>query len=318
MTTSTVYGIDVASAFFDVACHGSTDVQRHTNQPKAIKAWLKTLTPGAVIALEATGTYHLAIADLAQAAGFTVYVLNPHDIAHYRRGVGTRAKTDRVDAQLIARYASREQADLHPYVPASDSHRRVMRLLHRRAQLVKVQTALRLSATEMTDLQAATLNIVKQIKNLLARIDRQMLTMVRQETETHTRIQRLQAIEGIGALTATALTLSYQRHPFAGVDAFVAYLGMDPRPRESGKSQGQRKLSKRGDGELRRLLYCAAQSATRTPLWQPYYQEQRNKGRFHVEAIMILARRLVKTAFALLSKGIEFNPELVKRPCLIP
>ena len=167
MATSPIIGIDIAAEHFDVAQHGSTTVQRHSNQTRAIKAWLKTVPVGARIALEATGTYHLLVADLAHAAGFTVYVLNPQGIANYRKSVGTRAKTDRVDAQLIARYLAREHEDLHPYEPAPDSHRRVMRLLHRRAQLVKTQVALRLSAGEMTDLKAATLKIVEQIESLL-------------------------------------------------------------------------------------------------------------------------------------------------------
>jgi transposase len=312
MTTSSVIGVDIASEHFDVAYHGSTVVLRYANQAKAIKTWLKTVPVGASIAVEATGTYHLLVADLAHAAGFTVYVLNPQDVANYRKSIGTRAKTDRIDAQLIARYIAREHQDLHPYVPAPDSHRRVMRLLHRRAQLVKTQIALRLSASEMTDLKAATLAIVAQIEALLQRIDRKIRAVVKAEAATAHQVRHLQSINGIGPLTATALTLTYQRHPFTGVEAFIAFLGLDPRARESGKYQGRRSLSKRGDGEIRRLLFCAAQSATRTSLWRPFYEAQRVRGRHHVEAIMILARRLVKVAFALLRHDCEFRPELVK------
>lgn len=318
MTTSTVIGIDIASEHFDAASHGGTQVQRHANQTRAIKAWLKTIPANAVVAVEATGTYHLLLADTAYAAGFTVYVLNPQDVAHYRKSIGVRAKTDRVDAQLIARYVARERDDLHPYIPAPDSHRRIMRLLHRRAQLVKTQIALQLSASEMTDLKAATLKIVDQIETLLRRIDRQVQTMVKVETATATQVRHLQTINGIGPLTATALTLTYQRHSFSGVEAFIAFLGLDPRARASGKYQGRSSLSKRGDGEIRRLLYCAAQSATRTTLWRPFYEAQRARGRHHVEAIVILARRLVKIAFALLRHDCEFKPELVKMACATP
>lgn len=318
MTTSSVIGVDIASEHFDAAHHGSTAVQRHVNEARAIKAWLKTVPAGAMIAVEATGTYHLLMADLAHTAGFRVYVLNPQDVANYRKSVGTRAKTDRMDAQLIARYVAREHQDLHPYVPAPDSQRRVMRLLHRRAQLVKTQIALRLSASEMTDLKKETLAIVAGIETLLRHIDRTIMALVKTEATTASHIKHLQSINGIGPLTATALTLTYQRHPFAGVEAFIAFLGLDPRARESGKYQGRRSLSKRGDGEIRRLLYCAAQSATRTSLWRPFYEAQRVRGRHHVEAIVILARRLVKVAFALLRHDCEFKPELVNVGCTKP
>lgn len=318
MNTTHVIGIDIAKDSFDAARHGSSQVEHHANHPRTIRAWLASLPTECVLAMESTGTYHETLADLAVQAGFIVYVLNPQDVAHYRKSIGARAKTDRVDALLIARYVAREQADLHPYCPASEPHRRAVRLLHRRAQIVKAQIALRQSSREMEDLKSAMLSIINQMELLLQKIDRRLIRLMALSHESSECVRRLRTISGVGPLTAAALTLSYERHPFAHVDAFIAYLGMDPRVRESGTYRGRCVLSKRGDGEIRRLLYCVGQSAMRMPLWKPFYEEQIAKGRKHVEAVMILARRIAKTAFSLLRHKCDFDPERVRRACATP
>lgn len=83
-------------------------VLRIANEAIAIDRWLSQLADGSVIAMEATGTYHRRLADLAYARGFAVYVVNPRDFYYYARGVGARGKTDPLDARLLARYVANE------------------------------------------------------------------------------------------------------------------------------------------------------------------------------------------------------------------
>jgi len=77
-----------------------------------------TLPEAIHLGVESTGDYHRLLAERAHARGITVYVLNPHDVHHYARALGRRAKTDRVDAALLARYLAQEHAGLHPWQPA--------------------------------------------------------------------------------------------------------------------------------------------------------------------------------------------------------
>ena len=97
-------GVDVAKDAVVVACaEHSFLVKSVINQRAPLRAWLKSLPAGSRIGLESTGAYHELLADLAQAQGYTVFLLNPLETRHYAKAMGTRAKTDRVDAELIAR-----------------------------------------------------------------------------------------------------------------------------------------------------------------------------------------------------------------------
>ncbi|CAI8759154.1 transposase [Methylocaldum szegediense] len=111
-------GVDVAKTEIVVACaEGTWPVKSLPNEKNALLAWLNTLPPGSRLGLEATGSYHERLADLARAHGFTVFLLNPKDMRHDAKAMGQRGKTDRVDARLIARFVAHEHPYLIPYTP---------------------------------------------------------------------------------------------------------------------------------------------------------------------------------------------------------
>ena len=101
---------------------------------------------------------------------------------------------------------------------------------------------------------------------------------------------------------------AYRSGKFAHVDAFVAYLGLDVRAKDSGTMRGTRKLTKHGDGEYRRLLYCAAMAAAKHHAYfRARYEALQAKGRAKTEALMIISRRIAKLAFTLLRKQTRFD-----------
>ncbi len=98
--TTFIIGADIGSVEIMLArADASPPVTTIGNEKKAIDRWLKTLPPGSMIGMEATGCYHQCLADRAAALGFTVYVLNPKDVAYYAKALGQRGKTDRLDAR---------------------------------------------------------------------------------------------------------------------------------------------------------------------------------------------------------------------------
>src|SRR5688572_20147753 len=121
------------------------------NRKSDLVRWLGSLPAGSRLGLESTGGYHELLADLAYAHGLTVYLLNPKDVHYYGRGLGRRAKTDRVDAELIARYVEREHGELHPYVPAAPEMRALARLQQRRYCVVRTKGALEASAEGLSE-----------------------------------------------------------------------------------------------------------------------------------------------------------------------
>ena len=103
--------------------------------------------------------------------------------------------------------------------------------------------------------------------------------------------------------------LSASRDPsvLRKADAVIAFSGLDPRANDSGMKTGRRRLSKRGPSEMRRLFYNAAMSAARTATWNPTYQRARAAGKTTTEALVILARKLLRVAFALYKTKTEFD-----------
>jgi transposase len=312
LNTPRFIGIDVAKDEVVVATHGDTATRSLPNTATALKAWLDTLPPGSGLGVESTGGYHELLAGLAHAAGFTVYLLNPRDVRHYAHALGARAKTDQVDARLIARFIAHEHERLHGWQPPTLVQRHIDTLLKRRAALVRSQGAIRQTMEHVAGLKAETRTAVRAIDALLAAIDREIEQTLKQEPELQAQAARIRSIPGIGLLTGSALLNLFTRLPAARADAIVAFTGLDPRPCDSGQKRGRRRLSKRGPGELRRLLFNAAMSAARTRLWRPYYERERAKGLPTTAALVVIARRLVRIAYALFKTQTHFSPERMK------
>lgn len=142
----------------------------------------------------------------------------------------------------------------------------------------------------------------------MARLDEQLAAAVEQLPAGDLAV--LRSIPGIGPLSGAALLGVFTRLGFRSSDAVVAYSGFDPRPQDSGQKRGRRRLSKRGPAELRRLLYNAAMSAAKTKTWKPFYERQRAKGLPTTAALVVLARKLIRVAFALFKKDVCFDSRI--------
>lgn len=300
-----ILGIDVAKDELVIAHWGTGTILAVPNNTKAIHAWLETLDGAVSLAIEPTSTYHLAVADTAQAMGFKVYLVNPRQLAHYREAVDVRHKSDPVDALLLARYLAHEQATLRLYAPRSPEAVELWALLKRRAVVVQSRKQLEQS---FKGVGLSIQGLVTQFKTVLDRIDQRMLTLI-DALGWSEDYQRCRSVPGIGPLNATALVAAYHRGAFAGTDAFVAFIGLDVRLRESGNYKGRRKLSKRGCSEMRRLLYCAARPARSHRPFDTYYQRQLEKGLSKTAANCILGRKLARLAFTLMTKRETFKKE---------
>jgi transposase len=300
-------GVDVAKDWLQVTCAGSPpEARQGANRRAAICAWLTQLPPGSRVAMEATGGYHQLLADLAHVQGMLVYVLNPCDLRHYAHAVGIRGKTDRVDAIVIARYLERESAALHPYLPPPPAQRQIDCLLRRRATVVASKTQLRLSLDGVPGCGRELRAVRKRLDAIIAKIDDRLIHFAKGQAEAQPRVQ---SVLGIGPLTGIALTNLFTRVPLRDGDAAVAFVGLDPRPKDSGQFIGRRRLSKRGPAELRRLLFNAARSASKTTLWRPLYERYRARGLSTTEATVILARKLLRVAFSIYRHNTTFDPK---------
>jgi transposase len=303
-----IHGVDVAKDEVVATAHGQTHVRAIANERKAIDAWLAALPKGSIVAMESTGIYHRLLAERAHAAGMRVYVLNARDVHFYAKALGTRGKTDRVDAGLIARYAAEHHAKLHAWQPGDSAHRRIQELQSRRATLVTKRESVRQAFKGDRDLAGELKQLDGCFEKVLAAIDAKVDKLIAADDALTVGRKRIASVTGFGPQGSALLAVLFARIPFANADAVVAYAGIDPRPNDSGKKRGSRKLSKRGPGHLRRQTYLSGFSASKSNALKPLYKHLRAKGFATTEAFVILGRKLLRAAFAVWKTGQQWDP----------
>jgi transposase len=318
MKSITFIGADVCQATLEVAVAGSAEVKKIANTMSAIRAWLKGLPQGCRLAVESTAKLHLPLVRAALAAGHVVYLLNPRDLSHYARSLGRRAKTDRLDALLIARYLEREHEQLHPYRLPTRLQTQLDELIKRRHKLVVARQAQRQSFHTLDCELRSSAPLLRAYEAVIAEIDERLQQLVTQDAALVDTANRLRTIVGFGPLLGVSMAHMITRVPFRSADAFIAYIGYDPRARDSGTLRGRRYLSKRGPAEMRRLLFNAAMSAAHSSLWRPHYLRYLGRGFSTTAALVVLARKLARIAFSIVKHNTYFRPELVKVTCAQP
>ena len=300
-----IVGADAAKAELVIHHDGNDDVIKLKNSKPEIKRWLKQQPLNTAIAVEATNVYHLDLVELAHRAGLQVYVIDGFQLSNYRKSVGGRVKTDPSDARLLSRFLKNEGEDLRPWSPPPAVYGKLQSLLRRRAALVSARTALNQSWANEGLLKAAFETFVKSIDRLDLLIQKKIKEVLR-EAGLHEQVARCQAVEGIGFLTATALVMAFVRGEFKSSDSYIAFLGMDLRVSDSGQKTGRRCLTKRGCSEIRRLLHNAAMAASKSAAWKGTYEQHRNNGKATTQALVILARKLARVAFALMKNQDQY------------
>lgn len=307
-------GVDVAKDEVVVACAAhSFSTLSITNQRAPLLAWLESIPAGSRIGLESTGSYHELLADLAYTQGHVVFLLNPLDTKHYARAVGNRAKTDRVDAELIARLIAQEHVHLRPYTPPTTNQRKLDRLIRRRAKIVRIKSALKLTMGGLSGFASELKAALLKLDALIARID-SIMSAIAARSAQHVEVQQhLQTIVGVGPVVGMALANTLERVPFRNADAFVAFIGYDPRANDSGHKIGRRRLSKRGPAELRRLLFNAAMAAIKSKIWKPIYEHYRTQGWSTTATLVIIARKIARTAWSIHHYHSTFDPERITK-----
>jgi transposase len=310
-------GADVDSRYIVIACAAhSFATMRIANERKAIIAWLRSVPRNSRLAMESTGSYHELPAELAVKAGLQVFVINPRDLRRYAQGLGRRGKTDRVDAEVIARYVSREHDELHAYVPPTKEQRTLAELMKRRAKLVQAKATLCQSLRGVTSMKQDLKRITHSLAQLITTLEARIQQALSHLPAAQQAAERIDEIPGFGMLTSTWLAHSFTRVPYANGDAVVASTGLDPRPQDSGQKRGRRRLSKRGPALGRALLFNCARAAARMKIWKPYYEAQLAKGLSKTAATVILARKLVRVAFAVYKADRPFDPSRIGRGAL--
>jgi transposase len=314
----TSLGIDIAKRSFDAVVLLPNGKPRHRKFEnnlagfQALVAWLQQLgVPQFHACMEATGRYWEALATFLYDQGHAVSVVNPKRIAHFAKSRLARAKTDKVDAGLIAHFCEQEQPGL--WSPSAPMYRDLQALLRRRVSLEQIQQQ------EQNRLGAGihpawVEQSLRQHLEYLAGQLQELEEAIRAHLAAHPELQAqrdlLLTIPGIGETTARWLLAELgDVKRFRGARQAAAYAGLDPRLQESGTWKGKSRLSKQGNALLRKALYLPAVASLRwNPIIQAFAARLRERGKSAMAVVGAAMRKLVHLAYGVLHQERAFDP----------
>lgn len=280
------------------------------NTPRGVQRLLRATPAADAWVVEPTGRYSQPVVTQAQAAGRTVLLAQPKRARAFLASLYPRAKTDRLDSHGLALYGL--AADLRPYPGTSETMERIDQLLAARKQISLSVSRLRQQQMALPHAASALAAAVAGLGEQLRAVDQQLAQATRTpDGERLALVAALDEVPGIGPVTAAAVASCLERGQFGHPDAFVAYIGLDVRVRDSGQRTGRRTLSKQGDAEIRRLLYVCALANTRSrDAGNPFkaqYEREREKGLATTAAVNAVARKLAKVCWSLHRHGTRYE-----------
>ena len=312
MIAQTVYvGADVSKPTIVLGCPHLKLPASIPNTPAGFRTLiaLAAKSPRSVhIVCEATGKYHQGLATALQAAGIAVSVVNPRLTFSFARSCGQLAKTDAIDALLLADFGESRQPD--PTPAPTPVMMKLRGLVDRRAQLVaeRAREKNRLELIACADVLASIKSLMRhldgQIEKLLAQID----AVVQSCPVLRTKVALMAEVRGVGTLTATALLAALPELGMLTKNEITALVGLAPYNRDSGAYRGTRAI-RGGRGAARGALYMAAFSATRfNPRLEAFYRRLRDVGKHHKVALTAVMRKLLVHLNALLKDHYPVTP----------
>lgn len=296
-------GIDVAKTGLDVARSDGATVTHHANNAAGIAEVLALLADDgpAGIVLEATGGYEQAVVTQVWAAGLPVSVINPEQTRSFARALGTRAKTDALDARMLAQFGARMQPEPRPQ--PEEPSAALDDLITRRRQLQEMLTA------EQNRRERAPVRIrpgieahLDWLRQQLAELEHQIAQAIAADAVLAAKATALRSIPGIGPVVAATLLGALPELGTLSRQEVAALVGVAPINRDSGSRTGVRAIAG-GRRAIRAPLYMAALTASRRGTFKPFYDRLIGAGKPPKVALVALMRKLVVVANALLRDG---------------
>jgi transposase len=302
-------GIDVAKASLEVCILPAGTRLAESNDRDGVRRLLQALPPvgQCLIAVEATGGYQrLVVAELI-AAGHRTAVVNPRQVRDFARGLGLLAKTDRLDAEAIARFG--QQARPRETQPESPLRQRLQELVVRRRQLVEWRTAetCRLETAATKSVIKSLRSLIEQLGKQIRKIEQELSDLVESDDQLQCRAQVLQTAPGVGPLTATTLVAELPELGRLNRRQISALVGVAPFNRDSGKFQGRRAIWG-GRAAVRSVLYMAALTARRcNPLIRAFGERLTAAGKPYKVVMVACMRKLLVSLNAILKNNAPWN-----------
>lgn len=294
MTDEIFIGIDVSKAHLDIAVHSQAKDWRVENSEAGIVALvqqLQELSP-TLIVLEATGGFELRLVAELQAAGLPTVVTNPRRARQFARSIGKLAKTDKLDAQLLAHLGAALRPEPRPL--PSEQEEQLTALLTRRRQLLDMITVEKNRlVTVRPSMRADIQEHLAWLKPKLAKLDEELDQFVQGSPLWQAKDEVLQSAPGIGRITSSTLLAMLPELGTLDRQEIAALVGVAPVNRDSGRKRGKRHIFG-GRAPVRAVLYMAALSAKRhNPTIRKFYERLLERGKEKKVALVACMRKLL-------------------------
>lgn len=284
---------------------------------------LKLLEFSGKIVSESTGRFHMLSAVMLSEEKFLIYVINPLMTKKYSTASIRKVKSDKRDAEMLAEMAVKEER-----LPDLFNSTREMLMIKKKISLVasidKQVQAMKAMAKEYVEtaktlrvkLTGAEKRILKSIENLKKEkegLEKEIENILNEQTTDkigEKRQDKYSSIPGVSNYVAALATIFFSEEHCESAKQWVAYVGYDISVRQSGNYTGKGKLTKRGNGYLRKRLYSAAWGAImHDEKFKQYYDQLRAKKHSYVESLLIIARKIIRIMFYLSKNNCMYDPE---------
>lgn len=303
-------GIDVSKAHLDVYLRPSNQQFQLDNQASGIAQLITQLQSCQVeqVVLEASGGFELDAAHALQENGFALSIINPRQARAFARASGKLAKTDRIDASVLAHFAQAMQPPIT--VLSSIEEEALQEAVTRRQQLVEMVSAEK-------NRQGKTRGKMRQnveahlewLEQQIRALDQEIEQLSQSRTEWQSRLKLLQSVPGIGRVIATTLVAGLPELGQLGDKRISALVGVAPFNRDSGKHRGRRTIWG-GRSRVRALLYMGALVAVRhNPLIKAFYHRLLAQGKVKKVALVACMHKLLRILNAMLREGKPWQPQ---------
>ena len=305
-------GIDVAKAKLDIAKAIDGPVLKVANEPSAIKAMIKELPrpKSALVVVEATGGYEKALVIELVEAGHIVSVVNPRQVRDFAKALGILAKTDKIDARVIARFG--QQVRPRAYVKTHEKQGELDQLVARRRQLVGLRTSEK-NRQQQADSKAVAKSIARTLDHLrkdIRRIDEEIRKLVQSDDQWKGRAELLKTAPGIGEVTSTTLIAELPELGDLNRQQISALVGVAPFNCESGTMRGKQMIYG-GRKSVRNTLYMATLTAMRfNPTIRAFSERLSSQGKPYKVVATACMRKLLVVLNAMVKENKPWkNPE---------
>lgn len=310
-TAAKIYvGIDVAQEHLDVAIRPGGEEWREEHTPDGISGLVSKLESRGVdlVVMESTGGLETALVGELAGEGIGVAVVNPRQVRDFARAVGQLAKTDALDARVLAHFGEATQPEPRPL--AEPETQQLQALVARRRQLVGMLTA------EHNRLRRASRTVRPGIQRHIAwleqereDLDQDMGGFLQESPLWRVKEQLLRSVPGVGPVLTTTLLANLPELGSLDRRRIAALVGVAPFNRDSGLWRGRRSIWG-GRSVVRSALYMATLVATRyNPVIQRYYQRLLEAGKTKKVALTACARKLLTILNAMIKHGQPWNPQ---------